>query len=91
MRDQASRILVSAMSQFEQDPSQATRAIRQQAETLNGLAIKTADARLAMAVATLQAYVASGQVTKAGLAQPIGTVVTAARAANEAAPVARAS
>ena len=91
IRDQASRILVSAMSQFEQDPSQATRAIRQQAETLNGLAIKTADARLAMAVATLQAYVASGQVTKAGLAQPIGTVVTAARAANEAAPVARAS
>ena len=91
MRDQATRILVSALSQFEQDPSQATRAIRQQAETLNGLAIKTADARLAMAVATLQAYVASGQVTKAGLAQPIGTVVTAARAANEAAPVARAS
>lgn len=91
VRDQASRILIAAMAQFEQDPSQATRAIRQQAETLNGLAIKSADAKLAMVVATLQAYVAGGQVTKAGLAQPIGAVVAAARSGGETVPLARAS
>ena len=84
MRDQATRILISAMNQFEQDPSQATRAIRQQAETLNGLAVKAADARLAMVVATLQAYLATGQVTKAGLIQPVNAVVAAARAADAA-------
>lgn len=92
MRDQATRILISAVSQFEQDPSQATRAIRQQAETLNTLASKTADAKLAMVVATLQAYLATGQVTKAGLVQPVNAVVGAARAANVAsAPLAQAS
>ena len=92
MRDQATRILISAVSQFEQDPSQATRAIRQQAETLNTLASKTADAKLAMVVATLQAYLATGQVTKAGLVQPVNAVVGAARAADVAgAPLAQAS
>lgn len=91
IRDQASRILVSAMAQFDQDPAQATRSIRQQAETLSGLAIKAADARLAMVVATLQAYVAGGQVTKAGLAQPIGAVVAAARPQAEEKSAAQAS
>ena len=41
-------------------------------------------------VATLQAYAASGQVTKVGLAQPVGAVVAAAKAAEETAPMARA-
>lgn len=91
VKDQTIRILISAMAQFDQDPSQATRAIRQQAETLNGLAIKTADAKLAMVVATLQAYLAGGQVTKVGLAQPIGAVVATAKAAEATAPMARAS
>ena len=91
VKDQAIRILISALAQFDQDPSQATRAIRQQAETLNGLAIKTADAKLAMVVATLQAYLAGGQVTKVGLAQPIGAVVAAAKVAEQTVPMARAS
>ena len=35
------------LTQFDQDPMQAVRAIRQQAATLKGLAVRTADAKLA--------------------------------------------
>jgi hypothetical protein len=48
------------------------RAARQQAETLKALAIKTADAKLAIAAAGLEALLAAGMPTKATLAQPIG-------------------
>jgi len=57
---------------------------------LNSLAIKASDAKLVMVVATLQAYLATGQVTKAGLLQPVNAVVNAARAA-DAQPMAKAS
>ena len=54
VRDQATRILVAAMTQFDQDPMQAVRAIRQQAATLKCLAVRTADAKLAIAAAALE-------------------------------------
>lgn len=76
VRDQATRILVAAMAQFDQDPMQAVRAIRQQAETLKGLAVRTADAKLAIAAAALEGYLASGAPSKAGLAQPIGAILS---------------
>lgn len=93
MRDQAVRILVSAMSQFDQDTAQALRAIRQQASTLKAVAVKTADTKLAIAAGGLEAYVASGAVTKSGLAQPIGGIMalTQAGAQASAQPIARAS
>ncbi len=75
VRDQATRILVAAMSQFDQDPMQATRAIRQQAETLKAVAIKAADAKLAIAAAGLEGYLSAGPATKAGLALPIGAIL----------------
>lgn len=76
VRDQATRILVAAMTQFDQDPMQALRAIRQQAVTLKGLAVRTADAKLAIAAAGLEGYLASGAPSKAGLAQPIGAILS---------------
>ena len=75
MRDQATRILISAMTQYDQDPHQAMRAMRQQAETLKGLAVKAGDARLAIAAAGLESYLTSGAVTKGGLAQPVVAIV----------------
>ena len=87
IRDQATRILVAAMSQFDQDPMQATRAIRQQAETLKAVGAKIGDAKLAIAAAGLEGYLASGPSTKAGLAQPVGAIL----ALGQPAPVARAS
>lgn len=88
VRDQAMRILVAAMTQFDQDPTQAVRAIRQQAETLKGLAVRTADAKLAIAAAALEGQLASGASTKAGLAQPVGAILSLNHAA--ATPTARA-
>lgn len=88
VRDQAMRILVAAMTQFDQDPTQAVRAIRQQAETLKGLAVRTADAKLAIAAAALEGQLASGATSKAGLAQPVGAILSLNPAA--AAPTARA-
>jgi len=89
VRDQAARILVAALSQFDQDPAQATRAIRQQAETLKAVAVKTADAKLAIAAGGLEAYMAAGSVTKLGLTAPIGAIMTLAQPAPTA--MARAS
>lgn len=74
VKDQATRILVSAMAQFDRDPLQATRAIRQQAQTLKALAVKEGDARLAIAAGGLETFVAAGSLTKAGLVHPVGAV-----------------
>lgn len=72
VKDQAMRILAAALAQFDNDPTQAVRAARQQAETLKALAIKTADAKLAIAAAGLEALLAAGMPSKVALAQPIG-------------------
>jgi len=78
VKDQAMRILASALAQFDNDPMQAIRAIKQQAETLKALAIKTGDASLAIAAAGLETSLAGGASTKAALAGPVGAVLALA-------------
>lgn len=74
-RDQAMRILASALDQFDNDPMQAVRAIREQAVTLKAVAMKVADTRLVVAVGALEVSLASGPPTKATLAAPIGSLL----------------
>lgn len=81
VKGQAIRILVSAVSQFDQDPPQAVRSIRLQAQTLKAFAVKSADAKLAIAAGGLEAFMAAGNVTKAGLSQPVGAIVALAQQA----------
>ena len=78
VKDQAMRILASALAQFDTDPMQAVRAVKQQAETLKALAIKTGDASLAIAAAGLETNLAAGAPTKASLAGPVGAVLALA-------------
>jgi CheY-like chemotaxis protein len=85
-KDQAMRILGSALDQFDSDPMQAVRAIREQAETLKALAMKASDSRLAVAVGALEVTMASGPPTKVTLSAPIGTLL----AMHQFEPVARA-
>lgn len=74
-KDQAMRILAAALDQFDTDPMQAVRAIREQAATLKTLALKVSDSRLALAVGALEVSMADGTPTKAILAAPIGTLL----------------
>ncbi len=87
--DQAVRILKSALTQFDRDPQQALRAMREQAERLKALAVKGGEARLAVAVAGLEIALA-GAPTRDTLAQPVGEVVKLfeAEAPGKAAPAA---
>jgi len=85
-KDQAMRILGSALDQFDSDPMQAVRAIREQAATLKTLAMKASDSRLAVAVGALEVSMAAGPLTRATLAAPIGTLL----AMHQAEPVAKA-
>lgn len=77
-KDQAMRILAAALDQFDNDPMQAVRAVRQQAVTLKALAMAASDSRLAVAVGALEVSLASGPPTKATLAAPIGTLLAMA-------------
>lgn len=77
-RDQAMRILAAALDQFDNDPMQAVRSIREQAGTLKLLAMKASDSRLAVAVGALEVTLASGPPTKAVLAAPIGSLLAMA-------------
>ena len=77
-KDQAMRILASALDQFDADPPQAVRAIREQAATLKSLAMKASDSRLAVAVGALEVTLASGPPSKATLAAPIGSLLAMA-------------
>ena len=86
-RDQAMRILASALDQFDSDPMQAVRAIREQAAQLKALAMKAADSRLAVAVGALEVSLASGPATKATLSAPIGALL----AMHQAEPMKKAS
>ncbi|CAN5257346.1 response regulator [soil metagenome] len=78
VKDQALRILAAALAQFDSDPVQAVRAARQQAETLKALAIKTSDAKLAIAAAGLEANLAAGPATRMSLVGPIGALLALA-------------
>jgi len=75
VKAQSMRILSSALTQFDKDPLQALRSMRQQAETLKGIAIQTGDASLAIAAAGLESQLQSGVSTKAALASPIQAVL----------------
>lgn len=71
MKEQALRILVSAINQFANDPAQAVRAIREQARTLRAIAVKTGDANLAMAAVGLEAEIDLGRISRDQLAGPV--------------------
>ncbi len=77
-RDQAMRILAAALDQFDNDPMQAVRAIREQAAILKSLAMKASDSRLAVAVGALEVTLASGPAIKETLAAPIGALLAMA-------------
>ena len=77
-KDQAMRILASALNQFDSDPAQAVRAIREQAVQLKAVAMKASDSRLVVAVGALEVTLASGPATKETLAAPIGTLLAMA-------------
>lgn len=82
-KDQAMRILASALDQFDSDPMQAVRAIREQAANLKAVAMKGSDSRLAVAVGALEVSLASGQATKATLSAPIGGLLAMHQAGGE--------
>ena len=71
VKDQAMRILATALDRFDSDPVQAARAIREQAATLKALALKPSDPCLAVAVGALEVSMAGAPLTKAALAAPI--------------------
>ena len=77
-KDQAMRILASALNQFDSDPAQAVRAIREQAVQLKAVAMKASDSRLVVAVGALEVSLASGGATKETRAAPIGTLLAMA-------------
>ena len=62
--DQARKIIVSALDQFEVDPAQARRALAAQGDTLKGLAVQTGQTRLAVVAAELTS-VGRGAATRA--------------------------
>ena len=72
------RILASAHKQFDTDPMQALRAIREQTSTLRAMAMKTSDTGLVIATSGLEKALAAGQPTMATLAQPVAAVVALA-------------
>ncbi|WP_292053994.1 MULTISPECIES: response regulator [unclassified Brevundimonas] len=78
IRDQAMRILASALTQFSNDPAQAVRAIREQARTLKGLAVKTGDTNLALAAVGLEAELDLGRNSLGQLMGPVKAVLALA-------------
>lgn len=85
-KDQAMRILASALDQFDRDPMQAVRAVREQASVLKTVALKISDTRLAVAVGALEVSLSEGHPTKAILSAPIGGLL----AMHQAEPLRRA-
>ncbi len=73
--DQAVRILRSALHQFDSDPMQALRAIREQASTLKKLAVATGKTELAIAVSGLELALSGTAPTKMTLNGPVNSVV----------------
>ena len=75
IRDQAMRILASAVTQYSTDPAQAVRAIRAQAKTLKALSIRTGDADLAMASVALETELDLGRTSLGQLLGPVKAVL----------------
>lgn len=74
-KDQAMRILAAALDQFDADPQQAVRAVREQARQLKASGMAASDTRLVVAVGALEVTLASGPPTKATLSAPIGALL----------------
>ena len=75
VRERALRILSAALTQFDDDPVQALRAVREQASQLKALALSTADTRLAVGVSALDVAIASGGPDKARLRPSIESLL----------------
>lgn len=75
MLDQARRILVSALDQFDQDPMQALRAVSTQAATLKAWAIQAGQTRFAVAAAELETSASLPQATRESLRSPATAVL----------------
>ncbi len=84
-KDQCMRILDAALDQFNNDPMQAIRAIREQASTLKTLAMKASDTSLAVAAATLEGALVNGAATRDQLAPVVQGVLALRAPAAEAA------
>lgn len=80
IKEQALRILASALNQFESDPTQAVRSAAVQAEALKALAIKTSDVQMAAAATTLANCLALGDVTRHALIEPVNVLLAMADA-----------
>lgn len=74
--DQARKIIVSALDQFDIDPAQARRALAAQGDTLKGLAVQTGQTRLAVVSAEL-ASVGHGSA-RLNEIRPVATAVLSA-------------
>jgi len=78
IKDQAMRILAAALTQFNDDPAQAVRAIREQARTLKAIAVKNGDAALAIAAAGLDTELDNGGTTLSQLQGPVKQILALA-------------
>ena len=74
-KDQAMRIVAAAFAQFDSDPAQAVRSLREQASALKALAMKASDTARAVAAATLECALAGGGVGRDQLAQPVAALL----------------
>ncbi|QLQ12283.1 MAG: response regulator [Brevundimonas sp.] len=71
IHDRAMRILAAALDQFDLDTTQALRAIREQAQILKAMALKTSDTTLASAVGALEVTLAASPANRATLTPTI--------------------
>jgi Response regulator containing a CheY-like receiver domain and an HD-GYP domain len=71
IHDRAMRILAAALDQFDMDSTQALRAIREQAQILKAMALKTSDTTLASSVGALEVTLAASPATRASLTPTI--------------------
>lgn len=84
-RDQAMRILASAHKQFDTDPLQAVRAMREQASALKAMGLAEADANLVIAASALERALGAGQPERVALESPVRDVLAFAAAETQAA------
>ena len=74
--DQARRILVAALDQFDRDPMQALRAIAAQGSALKAFAVGAGQSRLAVAAAELEGAASAPQATVNLVRGPAVAVLT---------------
>ncbi len=74
--DQARRIVVSALDQFDKDPMQALRAIAAQGSALKAFAVSKGQTRLALAAAELESVASSRHATVTLVRGPAVAVLT---------------